>query len=437
MSKGLLFTYLLTMIGLVFGVLNPFVGLCAYICLAIINPTSLWFFSVPDKFFGIAGYSFLVGVSMLIGWLFAGFGKWNFGQKVSVIVMCLVFNFFWMYISAAANGVLPLGASNQLVQFVKLYLAFFLGLTIINNIRQLKTLIWVIILSEGYVAYDLNNSYMDGFNRLTEVGFAGMDNNFFVLTMVINAVLAFYTGLYDPKLWRKGIAFFIAALNAHVIFFSMSRGGMLSLLISGIAIVWFIPKKPSYIAFMIIAICAALYMAGPSVRERFASTFVDSKERDASSQGRLKSWKNCLAVMRDNPIFGVGLRQWLPYTRSHHGMAIEAHSMWMQASAEQGVPGILSLLGTFGFTILYLMKVANVRTQTSDPYIHIVAQMALCALIGFCLGAQFVSVFAMEISYYTVMIGCIVLKFQNEYETQNQYASQLITEEGTLYYRYE
>lgn len=435
MSKGLLFTNLLTIFGIVFGVLNPFIGLCAYICLAIINPTSLWFFSVPDKFFGIAGYSFLVGVSMIVGWLFAGFGKWNFGQKVTIIVFFLVFNFFWMYISAAANGVLGAGAGAQLIQFVKLYLAFFLGITIIKDIKQLKTLIWVIILSEGYVAYDLNNSYMDGFNRLTEVGFAGMDNNFFVLTMVINAVLAFYMGLHDSKLWRKGLAFFIAALNAHVIFFSMSRGGMLSLLISGIAVVWFIPKKPSYIAFMILAVCIALYMAGPSVRERFSSTFVDSKERDSSSQGRLKSWKNCLAVMRDKPIFGVGLRQWLPYTRSHHGMGIEAHSMWMQASAEQGVPGILSLLGTFGLTIWYLMKVAKERTPTSDPFIHTVAQMSLCALIGFCIGAQFVSVFAMEISYYTVMIGCIALKFQNEYEKNNQYTPQLMTEEH--YYRYE
>ena len=435
MSKGLLFTYLLTMVGIVFGILNPFVGLCAYICLAIINPTSLWFFSVPVKFFGIAGYSFLVGVSMLVGWFFAGFGKWNFGQKVSTIVFLLVFNFFWMYSSAAMNGVLAFGASAQLIQFVKLYLAFFMGLTIIHNIRQLKTLIWVIILSEGYVAYDLNNSYMDGFNRLTEIGFAGMDNNFFVLTMVINAVLAFYTGLFEPKLWRKGLAFFIAALNTHVILFSMSRGGMLSLLISGIAVVWFIPKKPSYILFMIIAICAALYMAGPSVRERFASAFVDDKERDESSQGRLKSWKNCLVVMRDNPVFGIGLRQWLPYTRAHHGMTIEAHSMWMQAAAEQGAPGFLSLLGTFGLTILYLMKVANERTPTSDPFIHTTAQMVLCALIGFCIGAQFVSVFAMEISYYTVMIGCIALKFQNAYDSQNQYSPQLMTEE--VYYRYE
>lgn len=435
MSKGLIFTNLLTMIGIVFGILNPFVGLCAYICLAIINPTSLWFFSVPDKFFGIAGYSFLVGISMLIGWLFAGFGKWNLGQKAATIVVLLVFNFFWMYISSAANGVLNFGASAQLIQFVKLYLAFFMGITIIKNTQQLKALIWVIILSEGYVAYDLNNSYMNGFNRLTEVGFAGMDNNFFVLTMVINAVLAFYTGLFETKLWRKGLAFFIAALNAHVIFFSMSRGGMLSLLVSGIAIIWFIPKKPSYIAFMIIAICAALYMAGPSVRERFSSAFVDAKERDESSQGRLKSWKNCLITMRDKPIFGIGLRQWLPYTVSKHGMHIEAHSMWMQSAAEQGVPGVLSLVGAFGLTILYLIRISKERTPTPDPFLHTVAQMTLCALIGFCIGAQFVSVFAMEISYYTIMIGCIALKFQNEYDSQNQYVPNLATDQ--VYYRYE
>ncbi|MBR0239002.1 MAG: O-antigen ligase family protein [Thermoguttaceae bacterium] len=435
MSKGLIFTNLLTMVGIVFGILNPFVGLCIYICLAIINPTALWFFSVPEKFFGIAGYSFLVGVSMLVGWFFAGFGKWNLGQKAGLIVLLLVFNFFWMYISSAANGVLAYGASHQLIQFVKLYLAFFLGITIIHNIQQLKALIWVIILSEGYVAYDLNNSYMEGFNRLTEIGFAGLDNNFFVLTMVINAVLAFYTGLFETKLWRKGLAFFIAALNAHVIFFSMSRGGMLSLLISGIAIVWFIPKKPSYVLFMIIALCAALYMAGPSVRDRFASTFVDAKERDESSQGRLTSWKNCLMVMRDNPVFGIGLRQWLPYTRTKHGMQIEAHSMWMQASAEQGIPGILSLLGAFGLTILNLIRISKERTPTSDPYLHIAAQMAICALIGFCIGAQFVSVFALEISYYTIMIGCIVLKFQQEYDNQNQYVPNLASDQP--YYRYE
>ena len=435
MSKGLIFTYLLTMTGIVFGILNPFIGLCAYICLAIINPTALWFFSVPPKFMGIAGYSFLVGVSMLIGWTFAGFGKWNFGYKVGVVVACLVFNFIWMYISAAANGVLNYGAADQMVQFVKLYLAFFLGMTIIQNISQLKTLIWVIIISEGYVAYDLNNSYMDGFNRLNEIGFAGMDNNFFVLTMVINAVLAFYTGLFESKLWRKGLAFFIAALNAHVIFFSMSRGGMLALILSGVAIVWFIPKKPSYVLFLIVAACVALYMAGPSVRDRFLSTFADAEERDASSQGRLTSWKNCLMVMRDNPIFGVGLRYWLSYTRNTHGMSIEAHSMWMQASAEQGVPGIASLLGIFGFTIWYLIRLTNERVPVPDPYIHIVAQMAICALIGFCLGAQFVSVFAMEISYYTVMLGCLALKFQHEYEEKNQYQPEMTS--NVMYYRYE
>ena len=107
----------------------------------------------------------------------------------------------------------------------------------------------------------------------------------------------------------------------------------------------------------------------------------------------------------------------------------------MQASAEQGVPGVLSLLGIFGFTILYLMRVANERTPTSDPFIHTAAQIALCALIGFSIGAQFVSVFAMEISYYTVMIGCIALKFQSEYGSRNQYSSRLMSEEA--YYRYE
>lgn len=436
MSKGLLFTYLITMIGGVCGILNPFVALCAYIMLAILNPPSLWYFSVPERFIGPVGYAQVVGFSMLAGWILAGFGRWNFGSKVSIILFFWGFNFVWMFLSGAMNGVMDFGAWDQIKQFMKLYLALIVGITLVDSIQKLKILIWVVILSEGYIAFELNLSYMEGFDRLAMVGFAGMDNNFFAVTMVISSVVAFYMGLYENVLWRKGLAFFVAAMIVHVICFSMSRGAMLSLLISGAVIFWFIPKKPSYMAFFALAVIAGLYMAGPSVRDRFISTFADKEDRDASSQGRLASWKNCLSVMRDNPVFGIGLRYWLPYTRSHHSMAIEAHSMWMQAAAEQGVPGLLSLMGIFGFTCYYMIKLSNLRTPVPDPFIHIVSQMVLCALVGFAIGAQFVSLFALEISYYVVMFGVIALKFQHLYENAVVYQNAGFTQE-VLYYRYE
>ena len=42
---------------------------------------------------------------------------------------------------------------------------------------KLKLLAWVILLSQAYPAYELNMTYLGGYNQLKEEGFAGMDNN--------------------------------------------------------------------------------------------------------------------------------------------------------------------------------------------------------------------------------------------------------------------
>jgi len=90
MSLGAIFTYALTFGGSLVSLFNPFVGLLIYIAFAIIKPASLWGFALsPD-----IHYSRIVAIALLIGWVFHGFGQWNFGRGRAIVY---AFVGFWLW----------------------------------------------------------------------------------------------------------------------------------------------------------------------------------------------------------------------------------------------------------------------------------------------------------------------------------------------------
>src|SRR5262249_6473999 len=134
--------------------------------------------------------------------------------------------------------------------------------------------------------FDLNLDYYRGYNRVWEEGFGAMDNNCVAISMVTGVGFAFFLGLGQTPWPARILAFFCAALQAHVIMFSYSRGGMLALALTGLVAFVLIPKKfYHYLAFAA-AVALAIRMAGPEVQERFWTTFASGEYREASAQSR-------------------------------------------------------------------------------------------------------------------------------------------------------
>jgi O-antigen ligase len=265
------------------------------------------------------------------------------------------------------------------------------------------------MLSQGYVAYDLNRSYFAGYNRLHDVGFGGMDNNCVAIAMVCGAGFAFFLGLAERG-WRRWLAFLAAALMAHAIMFAFSRGGLLALIVAGAVSFILIPKRPVDYLFLLLAALLALRMAGPEVRNRFYSTFAEKEERDLSAQSRVDMWKTCLALMAQHPLVGVGPNNF-PLLAQQHGYTAgkQAHSLWMQAAAELGAPGLGLLLSFYLIAMLRLWRLA----KTIDPVAPDIAnncRMVIAALVGFMVAAQFVSLVGLEIPYYVNLVGAGCLK---------------------------
>ena len=69
--KGLIFTWLLTALGVGGSVFRPYYGFLAYVALAVLKPASLWSYSVSE-----GRQSLIVAAAMLGSWALHGCGNW-------------------------------------------------------------------------------------------------------------------------------------------------------------------------------------------------------------------------------------------------------------------------------------------------------------------------------------------------------------------------
>jgi O-antigen ligase len=399
--KGLIFTYGMTAAGTLFGLIRPFWGLLVYICFDIIKPEYLWYWSVPE-----GNYSRIVAIALLIGWGLHGFGTWNFGRAKLPVVLLMAF--------VAWAAVLVVRSADKTLAWVfveehlKMLLPFLVGVTTIRSARQLRQLAWVIVLSQGYLAFEFNLSYFQGFNRVRETEFAGLDNNCVAITLDACIGVAFFLGLYAEGWWRKALAFGSALLMAHVVMFSFSRGGLLGLIIAGGMAFWIIPKQPKHFIALAVAVLIGIRLAGPSVMERFGTTFADKQNRDDSAALRVKHWNACWDTMVKIPV-GIGPNQWR-YRSPLYGLpSMEAHSYWLQTGAELGFPGLAFVAGFYWLCVYRVWPLARGRSA-ADPELRHLAQMIPPSLVGFAVSSQFVSVLGIETPFHVALIGVGVIK---------------------------
>jgi len=415
MNYGAIFTYLVTGFGCLAGLFSPFYGLLAYICLAIVQPTSMWYWVFPPG----TSHARYVALAMLIGWAGRGFGTWKFGRGASCIAVLLA---YWIWMALSSLQAIDASKGAEIVKFyAKIILPLLVGLTTVKSMREVKLLAWVLVLSQGYLAFELNVSFYTEThrNRVVDEGFGGMDNNTVAIAMVTGVGLAFFLGMGERRWWLKGLAFLSAALMGHVILFSYSRGGMLALIVTGAVAFVLIPKGPKHYLALLIAIALMVRLAGPQVRERFFSSFEKSEVSglEASAQSRLDLWRDALDATLRHPILGVGPDNWglvAPYYGWKEGK--EVHSYWMQTAAELGVPGLLVLAAFYLLCIVKLWPLTSEKTPVRHPWSHDAARMVIAALIGFCFASQFVTIKFMEVQFYVALVGLAVLRLETGHE---------------------
>jgi O-antigen ligase len=147
---------------------------------------------------------------------------------------------------------------------------------------------------------------------------------------------------------RRALAAAEGALALAGLLLTSSRGGALALA-AGLLVLLGLRSWRLTAAATVVGGLAIAVTPNP-LRERLATL-----QLDAFAWTRIDIWKSAAAMMRDHPWLGVGLGQfeffspryafpisthWAKYTRT----AENAHSEYLQAGAELGVPGLLLAL---------------------------------------------------------------------------------------------
>ena len=409
--KGVIFTYVMTYGGALASLFNPYIGLLIYIGFSILKPEALWHWQAADM---PSNSSRIVAIALLVGWILRGGGNWALG-RAWVTVVAFVTLLAWTAVSTlqAANPDVAWGYSEEMLKIV---LPFLVGITTIDSYRKIKGLAWVMVVSQGYIALELNLSYLtEGFNAAAEYGFGGMDNNSLSVAMNTGIGLAAFLGLATRNWWLKLVAVAAAGAMTHVVLLSFSRGGMLGLLATG-AVAFLVVRKTAwhYLVFVVAGL-VLLRFAGPQVQERFFTIFSGEETRDASADGRIKLWQDAFDMMCKHPIFGVGPRHF-PIHAPEYGWPFgkEAHTLWLQAGAEKGMPGLGLLVLFYMSTLWPLWRVVRSKTVVCDEEMRSIGYMVIASLVGFAVSAQFVSLKLLEIPYYVTLIGALTLKLASE-----------------------
>jgi O-antigen ligase len=401
--KGYIFTYLLVVIGAVGAFRHPRIGLYIYLMFAVLRPQAMWSFAG-----NMQNLSWILGVATLLGWVLRGTGSWNIGKGKWAAAALVLFT-LWCALSAiqAANTEYAL---LQTQEMLKILLPFIVGVTVLGNIKEARLLMLIIVLAQGYVALEMNRSYFSGYNRAHEDGYGGMDNNCLGVSLVATLGPALALALSPGKLWERIACLLSSALILHATMLTFSRGAMLGIVVSVLVAIVMMPKRPAYIAGVLLFGLLAIRLTGPQLLARYQSAFAEKEDLDYSAGSRVDLWKDCFTVAMQNPVFGIGLNNW-PLIAHRFGWSFgkSAHSAWMQILAEVGFPGFAFLVFFYLFTVIRMIPVVRMR-KTIGPGPPLLATGIMMSIAGYAVSAQFVSLQGLEIPYYVVMVAVVLLK---------------------------
>lgn len=427
---GLLFTIMLTLAAMGYGWINPVFGLLVYYCFAVLRPPHLWWWSV-----GTTGsrYLMLVAAATLIGWALKGLGDWSRIKYVKWPLLGLVAYLASGLFATELIAVDKRIAWEYLEPQLKTGVIVLIALTLFTTSKNVRLFAWVVTLSFGYLALNLNQQYLSFNSFLLLRGFGGIDNNGAAMIMVIGFPLTLFMGLQVKSWGMKAVCFFSALCLIHVVLFSYSRGGQLGLIITGfmtfVAILIVLPRKGLTMIIGIVVVILSLAMAGEPVRKEFWSIFADKQERDESAASRFDTWAAGWACMKANPL-GVGPRNFNRVAHVYglsHGKSI--HNLYLQTGADYG------FIGAFGLILFYFGTAAQCFKMSFSPTARRLGwprhfgQMVSISMAGFAICSVFIGMETVEHGFIVATLGmCSVAYVRNLETTELEFSNQPVPE---------
>jgi len=261
--------------------------------------------------------------------------------------------------------------------------------------RMLKVLavFGFIVAVFGIIQHTAGNGKIYWFRELTHGGspFGPFVNrNHFAGFIGMIIPLSLGVGLMTRSLEKKVMYTFFSITMTIALFFSLSRGGIVSFF-SGIMVFIFVVFGKTYSVrrlvpvFLFILILASyiLYLGITPIIDRFLQT-------DVSNEQRLLAWQGLLSALKDYPIFGSGLGtfQYIFKIYKPDGLYLywdHAHNDYLELLLEVGIVGIIIIAIFFFFELKALFKTPweDKETYLRAAFLSSITTIAVHSVVDF------------------------------------------------------
>ena len=397
--------------ALPFAVARPFLGLLLYAWLSYMRP--------QDHTWTIAGelpLSQVAALAMVGGLILA----WRRERLLTVTpqTVLLVLLLLWIALSTV-TAVLP-EVAESFGHYWKAIAIALVTTGLVHERQRLRALWMVIAFSLGLLGtkYALHGLVRGGARFDTGPGGFFMDNNSFAVGLCMVLPLLVALTLTEKSAWVRAAAATMAVCCVLTVVFTFSRGGLLTLVVVGLALLVRSRHRWVSAALVAVAISGLLALTNDRLREGYVeriSTIVNFEE-DASAVARLEVWETCWRVFLDYPVLGVGPDNFevvfWRYTREGTRFRV-AHNAFLQLLTESGLPAVLLFVALFAVSLWRLERLRRSPVAWASTY----AGMLQVSLLGYLTGAMFLSLAFLELVYHLIAVGvCVELASAGEAE---------------------
>jgi O-antigen ligase len=379
---------------------------------------------------GGPSFAKLVGLFLVAGWFGAiGYdrpgnqGSLDFLASNAFLATVVALFVSWVFVSslwAEDAGV----ARETFTRFALNFLLFPIIFVAIRRRSHVVCLYAILIGGALFVAaVGLATSGAGGDGRLAG---AGVNPNQLGSLLAVGVVLAGALACYRPLSGAaRSIAAVAAGLSAILLTMTQSRGSLLGLAVSALALP-FLAGRGRRLGAALLTLIAAVAMSGwlllvapPETLQRLTHASVGSS---TEGSGRLDLWRIGMRMFHDRPWTGIGAGNFQvssvhyllePGQIVYAAFIVDApkvpHNIYLQVLAELGIIGLGLFLTVVGICLISTLRAARKFWAAGDSDMDILARGLLIALVGILASYFFSSALFTKQLYLMLALGPALL----------------------------
>lgn len=170
---------------------------------------------------------------------------------------------------------------------------------------------------------------------------------------------------------------------------SNSRGALLGIAAVGLWLLLRTRYRVRVLLGLAVAAVLVLNLTPPETRERFTTIGTDK-----TSASRKEYWRHGIELFRQYPVTGIGYENWKRVYPERWGRVALPHNIFIQAGAELGSVGLLTLFGLIVSSFVVNYRTRRMAAELGDlgRFMGLTARGLDAAMIGFLVSGFFITV---------------------------------------------